>query len=218
MSKQSSSSTWAITLFCIGVFMAALDNGIISAALTTINSSFDVSANWGAWGVTIYTLGLAISIPIVGKISDRYGRRKLFLVEIALFGLGSLLVALSPSFEFYLISRFIQAMGGGGIFIIGSSHVLSTFPVEKQGKALGMLGGMNGIGAILGPNLGSMILDLTGNWHYLFLINVPIAIVLVVLGYFKIQETKEPSVGKLVLSNDSSIVSCSKYYVRFNEY
>ncbi|CAM5220711.1 Multidrug resistance protein 3 [Ureibacillus acetophenoni] len=197
MSKQSSSSTWAITLFCIGVFMAALDNGIISAALTTINSSFDVSANWGAWGVTIYTLGLAISIPIVGKISDRYGRRKLFLVEIALFGLGSLLVALSPSFEFYLISRFIQAMGGGGIFIIGSSHVLSTFPVEKQGKALGMLGGMNGIGAILGPNLGSMILDLTGNWHYLFLINVPIAIVLVVLGYFKIQETKEPSVGKL---------------------
>jgi MFS family permease len=79
MSNKSSSSTWAITLFCFGVLMAALDNGIISAALTTINSSFDVSANWGAWGVTIYTLGLAISIPIVGKISDRYGRKKLFI-------------------------------------------------------------------------------------------------------------------------------------------
>jgi len=197
MSKKSSSSNWAITLFCIGVLMAALDNGIISAALTTINSSFDVSANWGAWGVTIYTLGLAISIPIVGKISDRYGRKKLFIVEVALFGLGSLLVALSPNFGFYLVARFIQAMGGGGIFIIGSSHVLSTFPTEKQGKALGILGAMNGVGAILGPNLGSIILDLTGNWHFLFLINVPIALILVILGYFKIQETKEPSAGKL---------------------
>src|SRR5690606_20903078 len=108
MKNQSSNATWTLTLFCIGVLMSALDNGIISAALTTINSSFDVSANWGAWGVTIYTLGLAISIPIVGKISDRYGRKKLFIVEITLFGLGSLLVALSPNFVFYLISRFIQ--------------------------------------------------------------------------------------------------------------
>jgi len=199
MSNKSSSSNWAITLFCIGVLMAALDNGIISAALTTINSSFKVSANWGAWGVTIYTLGLAISIPIIGKISDRYGRKKLFIVEVALFGLGSLLVALSPNFGFYLVARFIQAMGGGGIFIIGSSHVLSTFPAEKQGKALGILGAMNGVGAILGPNLGSIILDLTGNWHFLFLINVPIAVILIILGYYKIQETKEPSVGKLDL-------------------
>lgn len=197
MSNKISSATWAITLFCMGVFMAALDNGIISAALTTINGSFGVSANWGAWGVTIYTLGLAISIPIVGKISDRYGRKKLFIIEVALFGFGSLLVALSPNFGFYLLARFIQAMGGGGIFIIGSSHVLSTFPVKKQGKALGILGGMHGIGAVLGPNIGSIILDLTGNWHYLFLINVPIAIVLAILGYFKIEESSEPAVGKL---------------------
>lgn len=199
MTKKSASSTWALTLFCIGVFMASLDNGIISAALTTINKSFDVSANWGAWGITIYTLGLAISIPIIGKISDRYGRKKLFIIEVALFGLGSLLVALSPNFGFYLASRFLQALGGGGIFIIGSSHVLSTFPSDKQGKALGLLGAMNGIGAVLGPNLGSLILDLTGKWHYLFLINVPLAIILIILGYSKIVETKEPVVGKLDL-------------------
>ena len=189
--------TWTLVLFCLGVFMAALDNGIISAALTTINDSFNVSANWGAWGVTIYTLGLAISIPIVGKISDRYGRKKLFMAEITLFGLGSLLVALSPAFGFYLAARFLQALGGGGIFIIGSSHVISTFPQENQGKALGMLGAMNGIGSVLGPNIGSFILDVTGNWHYLFLINVPIALILVILGYLKITETKEPAAGKL---------------------
>ncbi|MDI5788857.1 MFS transporter [Bacillus licheniformis] len=66
---------WAVLLFTIGVFMAALDNGIISAALTTINDSFQVSPSWGAWGITLYTLGLAVSVPIVGKLSDRYGRK-----------------------------------------------------------------------------------------------------------------------------------------------
>ncbi|WP_339216447.1 MFS transporter [Solibacillus sp. FSL W8-0372] len=197
VTNSKSSQTWAITLFAIGVFMAALDNGIISAALTTINQSFNVEANWGAWGVTLYTLGLAISVPIVGKLSDRYGRKKLFIVEIALFGLGSLLVALSPNFTFYLIARFIQAMGGGGIFIIGTSYVVSTLPAEKQGKALGMLGGMNGIAAVLGPNIGSVILDLTGSWHWLFLINVPIAIFLVFMGMTKLEEIKDPTPGKL---------------------
>lgn len=199
MEQKKSSQSWALWLFAIGVFMAALDNGIISAALTTINSSFGVTANWGAWGVTIYTLGLAISVPIVGKLSDRYGRKKLFLFEIALFGLGSLLVALSPSFEFYLAARFIQSMGGGGIFIIGTSYVVSTLPAEKQGKALGMLGGMNGVAAVLGPNIGSIILDLTGSWHWLFLINVPIAIGLVILGYIKLGESSDANPGKLDL-------------------
>lgn len=190
---------WVLPLFMIGVFMGALDNGIISAALTTINDAYGVKANWGAWGVTIYTLGLAISVPIVGKLSDHYGRKKLFIVEIALFGLGSLLVALSPSFEFYLVARLIQAFGGGGIFIIASSHILATMPKEKQGKALGALGGVNGMASLIGPNLGSILLDLTGNWHILFLINIPIAIALVILGITKLTETKAESVANLDL-------------------
>jgi len=180
--------------------MAQLDNGIISSALTTINRHFDVTDNWGAWGITIYTLGLAISLPIVGKLSDRYGRKKLFIVEIALFGIGSLLVALSPSFSFYLAARFIQALGGGGIFIIGNSHILSTVEPDKQAKYLGLLGGMNGVAAVLGPNIGSFLLDLTGNWHVLFLINVPIAIVLFILAFMKLGESSDPSPGRLDLT------------------
>lgn len=193
MNKQG----WTIVLFSIGVFMAALDNGIISAALTTIYHDFGVSPNWGAWTVTIYTLGLAISIPIIGKLSDRYGRKKLFLIEISIFALGSLFVALSPSFGLLLVSRLIQALGGGGIFVIASSHVLSTFPKEAQGKALGALGGMNGIAAVLGPNVGSFILDMTGNWHWLFLINLPIAAALLVLGWMFISESREPETAGL---------------------
>jgi len=197
--KKQSSTFWALLLFSVGVFMAQLDNGIISSALTTINRHFDVPANWGAWGITIYTLGLAISLPIVGKLSDRYGRKKLFIVETLLFGIGSLLVALSPNFGFYLASRFIQAIGGGGIFIIGSSHILSTVEPDKQAKYLGMLGAMNGVAAILGPNIGSFLLDLTGNWHVLILINVPIAIALFIFGILKLGESADPNPGRLDL-------------------
>ncbi|MEC5424375.1 MFS transporter [Virgibacillus sp. C22-A2] len=190
MEKQKQTShRWALALFTIGVFMAGLDNGIISTALTTINDSFNVSPSWGAWSITLYTLGIAISVPIIGKLSDRYGRRRLFIVEIALFGVGSLLVALSPTFAFLLTARFIQAIGGGGIFIIGSSYILSTLPKEKQGKALGMLGGMHGLAAVIGPNMGAVILSLTGSWHWMFLINIPIALFLIIFGFKKIEES-----------------------------
>lgn len=191
MTEQSrSNQMWPILLFTIGVFMAGLDNGIIGTALTTISESFRVSPDWGAWSITIYTLGIAVSVPIIGKFSDRYGRKKLFIIEIFLFGLGSLLVALSPNFAFLLFSRFLQAIGGGGIFIIGSSHVLATLPKHQQGKALGILGSMHGISAIIGPNLGALILSLTGKWQWMFLINIPIAILLILFGFLKIPESK----------------------------
>src|SRR5690625_2763788 len=181
----------------IGVFMAALDNGIISAALTTINASFDVSATSGTWGITLYTLGLAIATPIVGKLSDRYGRKKLFLIEIVIFTIGSLGVALSPNFGFFLGARLFQSFGGGGIFIIASSHVISTFPKERQGSMLGLIGGMNGIASVIGPNIGSFLIDFTGSWHWLFLINVPIGVALVIFGYLTLQETKESVLEKI---------------------
>lgn len=183
-------------ILIIGVFMAALDNGIISAALTTINASFDVSATAGSWGITLYALGLAVTTPIVGKLADRYGRKKLYLIEIAIFTVGSLGVALSPNFTFFLASRLLQSFGGGGIFIIASAHVLSTVRKDKQGSMLGMLGGMNGIASVIGPNIGSFLMDLTGTWHWLFLINIPIGVLLFVGGYLVLKETKETVMAK----------------------
>ncbi len=177
--------------------MAALDNGIISAALTTINTSFEVTPVLGSWGITIYTLGLAVTTPIVGKLADRYGRKKLFLIEIAIFTIGSLGVALSPNFTLFLISRLVQSFGGGGIFIIASAHVLSTFDKQRQGRMLGMLGGMNGIASVIGPNVGSFLIDVTGSWHWLFLINVPIGIGLLIFGWKSLTETKQAVLSRI---------------------
>lgn len=197
MNRSEQSQKWPLILFTIGVFMAGLDNGIISAALTTIYTSFGVSPAWGAWTVTLYTLGIAISVPIIGKLSDNYGRKRLFIIEVILFGIGSLLVALSPNFAVLLIARLIQAVGGGGIFIIASAHVLATMPKQHQGKALGLIGGMHGIAAVVGPNVGALILRVTGSWEWMFYINIPIALFLVIMGLFKLEESKQPTPLKL---------------------
>src|SRR5699024_10803513 len=177
--------------------MAGLDNGIISAAFTTIYNSFNVSPTWGAWSVTIYTLGVAVSVPIIGKLSDNFGRKRLFLIEILLFGIGSLLVAVSPNFVFLLVARFIQAIGGGGLFIIATSYVLATMPKKQQGKFLGLIGGMHGLSAVVGPNIGAVILHVTGAWQWMFLINIPIAIFILFAARAKMQETKEPAKNAL---------------------
>src|SRR5699024_7275489 len=123
--KDSKVTLGFITLL-IGVFMAALDNGIISAALTTINSSFNIDATAGTWGITLYTLGMAIATPIVGKLSDRNGRKKLFLIEIAIFTIGTLGEALSPNLTFFLAARIYQSLADGCIFVIANSHIIMT--------------------------------------------------------------------------------------------
>src|SRR5690625_7517252 len=92
---------------------------------------------------------MAIATPIVGKLSDRYGRKKLFLIEIAIFTIGSLGVALSPNFGFFLGARLLQSFGGGGIFIIASSYVISTYTKKKQASMLVMIGGMHGIASVI---------------------------------------------------------------------
>ncbi|MDG3062119.1 MFS transporter [Lacticaseibacillus casei] len=197
MTKKN--SVFALSIFIIGVFMSALDNGIISSALSTINYSFHVNEVQGTWAITLYTLGMAIATPIIGKLADKFGRRKLFLIEILIFAIGSLLVALSPSFIFFLGARLVQSIGGGGIFIIASSHILATYPKPQQGALLGALGAVNGIASVVGPNLGSLILNITGQWHWLFLINLPIAVFILISGFIAIPETKAAAIKGLDL-------------------
>ncbi|AVQ33890.1 MFS transporter [Staphylococcus muscae] len=204
-------------LLLIGVFMAALDNGIISAALTTINQSFEIQPQMGAWGIAIYTLGMAVATPIAGKLADMYGRKKVYIVEVVLFGVGSLLVALSPNYTFFIIARLIQSLGGGGLFVIASAHFISTYDRSKQGTMLGALGAMNGIASVLGPNLGSLLIKVTGTWHWLFLINVPIAVFITIFVMLKMTETQRP-VQKKMDTYAIIMFSLSTLFVMFGIY
>lgn len=178
-------STLILVLFLLGIFMGAIDTGIVSPARELIQNSFGVERSIGTWMITLYTLIYAISMPIVSKMGDRYGHKKAYIFGIATFGLGSLLCGLSNfygNFTFFLIARAIQAIGAGGIMPIANAVIGNSFDEEKRGMALGMVGMVYGVGNILGPTLGSSIISISGvgHWGFIFFINIPISLAILI--------------------------------------
>lgn len=199
MNEKSNKKTTGIAMvvFLLGIFMGAMDSGIVSPARNVIADGLGVSQSASVWMITIYTLAYAVSMPITGKLADTYGRKKVYIICVLLFATGSLFCGISDivgNYKFLLTSRVIQAVGGGGIMPIATAYIGASFPEEKRGSALGMVGGIYGIATVLGPTLGSFVLSLAGDsrWGYLFLINIPISII-ILLASFKLEENKNDS-------------------------
>jgi len=196
---------WFILItFLLGVFMGAIDAGIVSPSLTTMMKDFGIDFKWSVWVITIYTLVYAVSMPIVSKLADIYGRKKVFIVAIGLFGFGSFLSGLANSITWLLIARGIQAIGGGGIMPIANTVIGQSFPKEKRGMALGLVGATFGVGTIVAPNLGGFIVE-TFNWRWIFFVNVPIAIIIILMALRLPDQVEESNrkldwVGSLLLS------------------
>jgi len=179
-----------IILF-VGVLMGALDIAIIGPALPAIETGLGMPARAGSWVFTIFVLFNLLGIPLMSKLSDRFGRRSIYVADLLLFGMGSLLVALSryivipgvtlggldSRIIMLLLGRGIQGFGAGGIFPVASAVIGDVFPKEKQGGALGLIGAVFGLAFIIGPILGGVLL--TVGWQWLFLINPPIVLVLI---------------------------------------
>lgn len=170
-----------LALLFAGVFMGALDIGIVGPALPAIKSFFMVNERLVSWIFTIYILFFMIGTPLMAKLSDMYGRRVIYILDIILFAVGSAITAFSLSFEMLLIGRAIQGFGAGGIFPVASAFIGDTFPPEKRGAALGIIGSVFGLSGVLGPILGGLLLSF--GWQWLFLINLPIAALIVVLSF-----------------------------------
>ncbi|MCM3410272.1 MFS transporter [Metabacillus litoralis] len=180
LQTQSKQKSLVLSIFLTGIFMGALDHGIVGPALSSIVTTFGINASWGVWSFTIYTLLFAVSIPLMGKFSDRFGRKQVFMSGILLFGLGSLLSGIAPNFLTFLIGRSIQAIGTGGIFPITAAYITVSYPVEERAKAMGWIGVVFGFGSIMGPIVGGYIIQHFA-WQWIFLINVPISILVILL-------------------------------------
>ncbi|MFL0245654.1 MFS transporter [Candidatus Clostridium stratigraminis] len=201
--KTSNRKMWLIAaVYLLGLFMGAIDTGIVTPARTIIQNNLMVDDKTGIWMITIYTLAYASSIPIMGKLADKFGRKYVYLTAIFLFGTGSFLCGLSQnfgSFSMLLAARVVQAIGGGGIVPIATAEFGTTFPPEKRGMALGLVGGVYGIANIFGSSAGSAILDIFGknNWQFIFYINVPITIFIIITGLLVLRNNKSENVGKI---------------------
>lgn len=169
------------TLFVlfIGVLMGAIDIAIVGPALPSIGEYFQVDTRNLTWIYTIYVLFFMIATPFMAKLSDRNGRRFIYLLDVVLFGVGSFITAFSPTFNTLLVGRAIQGFGAGGIFPVASAFIGDIFPPEKRGSALGTIGAVFGIAYIIGPVLGGLLLSY--GWQWLFIINIPLAVIVIIL-------------------------------------
>lgn len=193
--SQKKNLVWMSIIYLLGLFIGAIDTGIVTPARPLIQSQLGVDANLGIWMITIYTLTYAAIIPIAGKLADKRGRKPIYLMSIALFGIGSLICALSSkagSFAVLMLGRVVQACGGGGIMPVATAEFGTSFPEEKRGMALGLVGAVYGIANVLGASAGSLILGIAGadQWQWIFLINVPICLFIVIAGIIKLPNNK----------------------------
>ena len=164
----------------LGVFAGALDLGVLSPALPAIAHGFAIAPRDVAWVFTLYLFANVASIPIATKLADTLGRRAVYSWCVGIFAAGSVLAICAPSFPIFLLARAIQAAGAGGIFPVAAAAIGDSVPLERRGSALGLLGAIWGLAAIVGPNIGGALTHFF-SWHWIFVANVPLAIAVIVL-------------------------------------
>jgi EmrB/QacA subfamily drug resistance transporter len=164
----------------LGVFAGALDLGVLSPALPALGAAFGVGPRELAWVFTLYLLANVVAIPVTSKLADRYGRRPVYILCVAVFAGGSVLAIAAPSFAVFLVARAVQAAGAGGIFPVATAAIADRVPVERRGAALGLVAATWGLAAVIGPVVGGLITHFV-SWHWVFAINVPLALVVIAL-------------------------------------
>ncbi|WP_374720626.1 MDR family MFS transporter [Peribacillus tepidiphilus] len=155
----------------IGMFFSALEQTIVGTAMPTIIGELNGFSIF-AWVTTAYLITSTTIVPIVGKLSDLYGRRLLYLIGTIIFTIGSALCATATSMEQLILYRGLQGLGGGMIMPLSQTIIGDIFTAEQRAKWQGVFGGIFGLSSVIGPFIGGLIVDHI-SWHWIFLINVP---------------------------------------------
>lgn len=162
-----------IALLSFGCY---LDYTVVNIALPTIQRELQANLTQLQWVMNIYFLALCIFATIMGQCGDLYGRRRLFLLGVGIFGAASLLAGLAPNIHWLILGRFLQGIGAAIVFPVGISLLPEAFPAHERSKVIAWFGSLGGISLALGPVLGGIIVDHYG-WRWIFFINIPIILV-----------------------------------------
>jgi EmrB/QacA subfamily drug resistance transporter len=183
-----------ITLAAVafGLFMIMLDNTVVNVALPSIERDLHVTLSSLEWVVTAYALTFAALLITGGKLADLFGRRRIFVVGIAIFTLSSLACGLAPTAGFLIGARAVQGIGAALMNPASLSIITATFPPRERGQAIGIWAGVSAMALAIGPLVGGLIVD-NINWNWIFFINVPVGILGIAVSQFAIKESRDTS-------------------------
>jgi EmrB/QacA subfamily drug resistance transporter len=164
---------WVTLNIAIGVYMSTLDASIVNISLPTIIRSLNTDLTAVAWVVMAYLIVITGCLLLMGRLSDLFGQRRLYLIGFLTFTSGSALCGFSPTIDFLIGSRMIQGLGASALMANGPAILTTAYPEEERGKALGILGSVVSVGFLTGPILGGFLVEHLG-WRSIFFINLPI--------------------------------------------
>ncbi|MFD2420601.1 MFS transporter [Amycolatopsis pigmentata] len=179
----------------IALFMASIDATIVASALPSIQADLGARVTWSGWTITIYMLGQVLTMPVAGRISELYGRKKVLLIAVALFTVASLACGFADDIGMLVVLRAVQSVGGGA-FMPSATGIVAEHFGEGRDRALGMFTSILPVGGLIGPVTGGLFAEYW-SWRGIFLVNVPIGIALILLGA-RFLPASEPRPGRKI--------------------
>src|SRR6266571_2057689 len=182
---------WVLVATILGSSMAFIDGSVVNVALPVIQQDLGATATDVQWIVETYALFLSSLILVGGSLGDRYGRRRIFALGIAVFTLSSIWCGLSPTVLSLILARAVQGIGAA-LLVPGSLAIISaSFSKEQRGRAFGTWSGFSALTTVVGPVLGGVLVQYA-SWRWVFFLNVPLAAVVLGVLFWRVPESRDP--------------------------
>lgn len=189
---QISRRAWmALSVSTTVVFLVVINITTVSIAFPSIRREYDVSDAGLSWVISSYNVAVGTFLLVAGRMADNLGRRKVYLPGVAIFGLGSMMCAVAPGLGWLIAARVVQGVGGSITMAAGFAVMLPEFPATRRATAIGISGAAGSLGAVVGPFVGSILID-AFSWRSVFWMNVPLCALVLVIGPRYLSESRDP--------------------------
>jgi EmrB/QacA subfamily drug resistance transporter len=194
---EENSRWWTLGAMCFALFMVMLDNTVVNVSLPSIQRDLHASLSALEWTVNAYTLTFAVLMVTGGRLGDIFGRRKMFMFGVVVFGLSSAAIGFAPNDTTLVAFRAVQGIGAAFMMPATLSIITQAFPPHQRGMAIGTWAGVSAMALAIGPVLGGFLTQ-SVSWRAIFFINPPIAVIALAVTLFAAQETRDETVSRRV--------------------
>lgn len=182
----------------LGIFLAALDQTVVATAGPTMQKDLHVAPSLYVWMTTSYVVASTVMVPLWGKLSDLFGRKRTLLIGMTLFLIGSALCASAGSLEALIAYRVLQGIGSAALFTNAFAVTADLFAPAERSKWQGLFGAVFGVASVVGPYVGGFLTDHAG-WHWVFLVNIPVGAIALAVAIISMPPLRRPRTGPVVI-------------------